>query len=266
MTKTLIGTFYEKPQSEDGESEPVLIDEPAIDDGERVLRTQEDIWRAHIGRKILVQYVSLDALQDDAAAVQAKIDAAKLELSDIKAEIAGVNATLKSYVGQMRDIERGTFQPPLFDRVTGETLAPAKNGGALEPDAGGSLEIGRLIDHGLTGSMISALEGSQLAKEVPLKTVRDLERAIAADEWWFRKIKGFGETKVEKLIDALCLFRKENPIAAESDDRVKACTVPGCREEPGRGIYVRDEVLKIELCPVCGSKDKWELIEPDAAA
>ena len=134
MTKKLIGTFYEKPQPEDGEAEPVLIDEPAIEDGERVLRTQEDIWRAHIGRKILVQYVSLDALQDDAAAVQAKIDAAKLELSDIKAEIAGVNATLKNYVGQMRDIERGTFQPPLFDRVTGETLAPAKNGEALEPD------------------------------------------------------------------------------------------------------------------------------------
>lgn len=251
----------ERPDSGDLDSEPVLIDEPPIEEEDRILRTQEDKWRAHIGRRIAAEYLELEKLQGDLADKEAELNDVKSDVSDVKAEIAGVNAKLKSYAGQMRDIERGTFSPPLFDKHTGETLAPAKTSGVSLPDVGMICEIGRLMDYGLTGSMIAAISESQLAKTIPLTTIHDLEKAIAADEWWMKKIKGFGDTKVEKLIDALVMFRKENPIpSGEPDNRVKACSVPGCREEPSRGIYAANEEGTV-CCPVCGSKDKWELIE-----
>lgn len=226
-------------------------------------RTQEDKWRAHIGKQIAELFSELSDLQEKLADRESNLTEAKKAVTEVGAELAGLNAKIKHYACQMRDIENGTFSPPLSDKHTGETLAPAKKGSASVPDVAGICELGRLIDYGLTGAMINRIEGSQLAKTFPLTTVRDLEQAIAADEWWFKKIKGFGETKVDKLIDALAMFRKENPVpSGEPDNRVKACTVPGCREEPSRGIYVRDEQLKIELCPVCGSKDQWELVDP----
>ena len=171
-----------------GNDPPVTIfereppDSPTLNDSPH-LRTQEDRWREHVGRRITEVYVELDALQDDLAEKQAALGQAMLELKDAKTEIAGMAAKLKSYAGQMRDIQNGTFSPPLFDKETGEVLAPAKrasseaNAGASPPDPA---ETASLEVLGLSESFRQKLAESQLAKEVPLKTVADLERAIAA--------------------------------------------------------------------------------------
>lgn len=51
-----------------------------------------------------------------------------------------------------------------------------------------------------------------------VRTVGDLEHFIATDSWWHRKIKGVGETSVDKINDALWDFRRANPVPADDDD------------------------------------------------
>ena len=63
---------------------------------------------------------------------------------------------------------------------------------------------------------------SQLAKEQPLKTVGDLFRAIAADQWWFKKVKGLGEQKRDALINATIAYREKFPVP-DGDTRQKQC-------------------------------------------
>lgn len=225
-------------------------------------RTKEDLWREHIGRRITETYVELDGLQDDLADKETTANEARLAVADVKAEISGLNAKLKSYAGQMRDIQNGTFSPPLFDKHTGEVLAPA-NRAAVGPVAVDPGESAGLEALGLSDSLRTKLAESQLAKEVKLQTVADLERAIAADEWWYRKIKGLGLTHAEKVIDAIVAYRAAHPLPVADDGRVKQCTSADCREDDSHGLFVPGEKPgDLAHCPVCGNAKFWELVDP----
>lgn len=81
------------------------------------------------------------------------------------------------------------------------------------PDHGATLPIDALTAHGLTAKMCETLEAHDV------KTIGDLESLMRIDPWWHKKIKGFGQERVDKVSDALFLFRREHPVpsAADSD-------------------------------------------------
>lgn len=50
-----------------------------------------------------------------------------------------------------------------------------------------------------------------------IKTIGDLEKRMREDEWWHKKLSGFGEKNVTRLVDTLLAFRQVYPVPAEPD-------------------------------------------------
>lgn len=100
------------------------------------------------------------------------------------------------------DVEAGKDRPhgtPLMD-------ATAK---VLREDPAKTAKIEVL---GMTESETDKL----IAAEI--ETVAELESRIRTDEWWHKKVPGFGPKKVDKLIDLLTDWRMKNPVPDPEDD------------------------------------------------
>jgi hypothetical protein len=126
-------------------------------------------------------------------------DAAKAA-KDAKKTMEGNHLHLSMLCRRLADAKNGNYQPPL----------PFGKSDSLE-DVGGEMNVGVLTDHGLTDKMVETLWDHEI------ETIGQLEETIASDEWWHRKIKGFGEERVTKLIDALVAFRAEHPIPSADE-------------------------------------------------
>src|SRR5690606_3159739 len=109
--------------------------------------------------------------------------------------------------------------------------------------------VEELCRFGLTEKQIEKLKDSKLAEEHTIKTIGDLVRVISKDEWWHKKIKGWGESAIEKATDAIVAYQKEFPIP-DGDDRQKQCNT--CETE-----YPQQETK----CPKCGSTT-FQLVDP----
>lgn len=219
------------------------------------LQTREDRWRKYVADQMVDTMVEVDELNSELSTLQLKEDEAKEAVKEKKSEIAGCNAKLRHFASQMRDIRDGKFVPPLFDKFTGETLAlpvdvasdPAAAGSA---DPGDDHPIGILTQFGITARMVELLEESQLAQECRLKTIGDLKRVMAIDAWWHKKVKGFGDTKINLLTDALTAHQQANSLA---DARPQRCTFEACHG----AIFVDGK------CPKCGNSMYFERVDPD---
>lgn len=124
---------------------------------------------------------------------------------------------LSMLCGRLADAMNGKYQPLLFDAET-KPLPMA--------DEAAAMSIGVLKDHGLTEKMVETLVDHEFS------TIGKLEAAMRADEWWHRKIKGFGEERVTKLIDAMVAFRAEHPVPTPDDTPLEE-QVAGALDDAG---------------------------------
>jgi hypothetical protein len=141
----------------------------------------------------------------------------KEETKAAKAIWEGHSHALTSLCEELVEIEAGTWQPRLPFPVE-ETAKPKKSRKKKPADPGATDEISVLTGYGMTEKQIATLLQSQLAAEGPFKTIADLEAAIRKDEWWHKKIKGFGESKRDALLDAIVAYRAKFPVPSEEDD------------------------------------------------
>jgi hypothetical protein len=124
------------------------------------------------------------------------------QAKEAKKAMEGNHLHLSMLCGRLADAMNGNYQPLLFD-------APTKSLPLF--DEGAATPIGAMKDHGLTEKMVETLVSHDIA------TVGALEAVMRADEWWHRKIKGFGEDRITKVVDALMSFRSQHPIPSPDD-------------------------------------------------
>lgn len=221
MTKETPQT--EEPQPAATPAEPQATETPAVDPPKK---TKSEL-RAE-------QLAEVEAELDDAFSreIDARRDVISLtsELKDAKDRHKGIRSEVYELLFERREIKEGrlTRQPTLFKKPRKEKKAKggqADDTAADVPageDPADSAPLSALTEFGVTAKQIEALSDSQLSKEQPLKTVGDLFRAIAADQHWYSKIKGFGETKRDGLISATIAYREKFPIP-DGDTRQKQC-------------------------------------------
>lgn len=130
-------------------------------------------------------------------------EALKEGAKEAKASVEVAQQRVNRLADELRDIELGQYQPALVECANGQP-APIPDPNPLEA----------LTAYGVTAKQVEMLQQSELE----LKTVEGLERAISEDEWWHKKVKGMGQTKIDGLIDALVKFREANPIAEPEAD------------------------------------------------
>lgn len=134
----------------------------------------------------------------------------------LKKIMEGNRLHLAMLCNRMTEAMDGTYQfhaPPAPTLPFPENKEPADTKPKLSaPDHGATLPIDALTAHGLTAKMCEKFE------EHDVKTIGDLESLMRMDPWWHKKIKGFGQDRVDKISDALMSFRREHPVptAAES--------------------------------------------------
>lgn len=124
------------------------------------------------------------------------------QAKDAKTAMEGNHLHLSMLCRRLADAMNGNYQPTLFDAEP-KPLPLA--------DEAADMPVGVLKDFGLTDKMVETL----VDHEFP--TIGKLESSMRADEWWHRKIKGFGEERVTKLIDALVAFRSQHPVPSLDD-------------------------------------------------
>lgn len=215
------------------------------------LRTREDVWREHVSEQMISALVEIDDLNQELGELKQKAVQAKDDVEEKKDEISGCYAKIRHYTAQMRDIKEGRFTPPLFDKVTVQILAmPAESKSDDGSAPGDSHSLSILTDYGITTSMVETLLDSQLASEVKLTTIGHLKKIMAVDPLWHRKVKGFGEVKINLLTDALI---KHQQAFSEQDTRPKRCTFQKCEG----AIFVDGK------CPKCGNPLYFERVDSD---
>lgn len=216
------------------------------------IRTRADRYREYIGNQITAAFVELDDERVVLDELQTKLEGARGKVREQESLISATNAKLRHYASQMRDINKGCFTPPLFDRVTGQIVAVAVDSSA-EPSSAKSdaAPLVALKEYGITQTMVDLIEKSQLASDCRLATIGDLKKAITLDQWWHRKIKGFGEAKVNLLLDALVKFEDHHK---PEDTRPRRCTFHQCKG----ALFVDGK------CPNCGNTLYFERIDPES--
>lgn len=92
--------------------------------------------------------------------------------------------------------------------VTKRTPAKAS---VVPNDVGAAEPLSRLIGYGMTAKKMDAV-----ALAVG-PTIGHLEKAMRENEWWHRDIKGLGQDWIDRLIESLARFRRDNPVPSEED-------------------------------------------------
>lgn len=160
-------------------------------------------------------------------------DTLKAQAKDASTRVARLTLECDEICGDMEDLENGCYTPPELrphtdddpdDSVAGAGLEAAakamhkRQGGGVPFDAGSQAKLDVLMEFGLTMKQVEMIQESELAKKFDgLLTVGQLEKAMRDDEWWHRKIKGIGKTKVDQVSDAIVAFRASNPVPSADD-------------------------------------------------
>lgn len=153
----------------------------------------------------------------------------KAETADAKKEMEAAQTRVNRIADQLRDVELGQYQPSFPETSTNghapeqsdpdnDLNAAVGQNRKAKVDAGGMAPINALCDFGVTKRQAEMIEQSELAKEHSITTVSDFEKAIAKDEWWHRKIKGIGKSKVDGITDAIVAYRAKFPIPNPDDE------------------------------------------------
>lgn len=198
---------------------------------------------------LIGQREALTDAENDVAVQEEEIENLQEQLRDERAELASLKERVKSektrligLVDELGRLNRG--EPRLPMGYDPETKAPST-------DPADHHQLSELTNFGLSDAELEKLTESQLVQTHGIKTVGDLLRAISDDEWWHKKIKGYGDVKINKLTgEVLVDYRAKNPIP-DSDDRLKRCRAEECGTEYDPSL---------NQCPSCGSP-LFELVD-----
>lgn len=169
------------------------------------------------------------------------VESWKRELDDLSAR---VNDTRKAWKEAVEALQREITRQERQGELSFDEKAPAKSAEpASQADEGGKKKLSAVA--GITESMVEKLS------TIDVSTVAELEAAMREGKIVAGRVKGLGEKVIDKISDALRVFREANPI--ERDDRPKLCKKPGCGVEyPGEA----------SACPACG-ETVYERVEPE---
>lgn len=140
--------------------------------------------------------------QEREADAEREVQSCEQDLNDAKSVVKDAKARLDAAISNLRRIVRSPWDErelPFGDQPeeAGEQASTAGPDPALELS---------IIELGLTEKETDKL------LEAGIDTVGDLEERMKRNpEFWMRDIKGFGEAKIEKLLEAHRLFRVEHP-------------------------------------------------------
>lgn len=171
--------------------------------------TRNDEYRRKISGELSSAYRTLGK-------AQMRLERCKAEQKAAKGDVEAAQQEVNDLVAELRDIELGQYQPDLFDKdgpasAGADGVSPGSQATATasqHADEGAAMPIAALKEFGLSEKKCEALAESKFE----IKTVGDLERTIRENEWWHRDIKGFGETTIDKLTEALTEFRLTYPV------------------------------------------------------
>lgn len=163
--------------------------------------------------------VQLDELYPELREAEENVESLKADMKEAKAYLEKIQGQAAQLMRRLYEIEHGGQQHLPFDdehpdvaagkdRPHGTPLLDA-TAKALREDPAKTAKVEVL---GMTGSETDKLI------EAEIETVAELESRIRNDEWWHKKVKGFGPKKVDKLIDQLTEWRMKNPVPDPDDD------------------------------------------------
>lgn len=194
-----------------------------IDQRQKTLPGVESEPRPHVEATCDVKHFSVKPQKISARLVFSLNEVDVRELSGM----AGKSGTLRlNVLGAMEseeeDDEAEEEEAPRRRQRRIPVAKPEAGSGPRKLDAGAAMPIETLIkfklsddDKGITKAKCEALRESELE----IRTVGDLERAIAGDAWWSSKVKGFGEEWITRLTNSLVAFRNEFPVPPEAEYR-----------------------------------------------
>lgn len=146
-------------------------------------------------------------------------DKAQIEFQRCCEEYKSQKEVVDKVVAELKAArEPGAYQPSLFD-AAGDARKPTPGKPDEDPGKMASIRVLGLSDWA-TETLINH----------DFKTVADLEKAMREDPQWYRKIKRFGQSRIDELTDALLKWRQANPVpdpkptlspADEADPRIK---------------------------------------------
>ena len=222
------------------------------------LRTQQDIYRELIGHEIVIVADMLRSEKDELERLRTIAKHAKHDVDEKAEDVKSLESDLRQLAMDMARVEDGTYEPrakqkafPFNAATTTRVSTPAD-----------SAPLAELVKHGCPKGLLSAMASSQLAAERKLETVGDLLAAIQADDYWYKKIKGMGDERKDKLVDAITAWGIENN-SAEQDTRPKQCLDHDCQQDESKGIFVKHDDGG-EACPNCGNSKHWQRYEEEA--
>lgn len=135
--------------------------------------------------------------QAEWASAHAEAAAAKKEMELAQSRVNSINTDLC-------DIRAGNFNlrlpfPP-------DDKKKAKGDKTAGQDPAVTFPLDKLTEFGLTSNAVE-----KLLTGTTCRTIGDLERTMRDDAYWHQKIAGYGEDKVNKLVDALLALRQKHP-------------------------------------------------------
>lgn len=163
--------------------------------------------------------VQLDELYPELREAEENVESLKADMKEAKAYLEKIQGQAAQLMRRLYEIEHGGQQHLPFDdehpdvaagkgRPHGTPLLDA-TAKALREDPAKTAKIEVI---GMTESETDKL----IAAEI--ETVAELESRIRTDEWWHKKVPGFGPKKVDKLIDLLTDWRMKNPVPHPDDE------------------------------------------------
>lgn len=217
----------------------------------------------------LLQFQKLEVVEQ-LDAIYPKLREADNLVQSLKADTKEAKATLEKIQGQAAQLIRRLYEL----EHGGQQHLPFENEEIPHPD----VEAGKNRPHGTPlleaaakamredpgiKAPISVLgmteKETELLVTAEINTVAELESRMRSDEWWHKKVKGFGPTKVDKLSDCLLSWRMKNPIPDEDDDD-EPLEVEAAEEEPDTVPFAKELQWWCSECqhewPVDGENDQ----------
>lgn len=202
---------------EEGDGDPQSTDEEDAETDD--VETSDSADASQIPRSEMLAQVITNTVDEitrfmpNIAEAEERLEAASEEQKKAKKSVEASHLHLAMLCRRLADAKNGKYQPELpFDGNQGDGAGDAPQKKLPKVDQGAAMAIHVLADHGLTDKMCETLESHDV------KTVGQLELLMRTDEWWHRKIKGFGGERIDRTVDALCAFRRAHPVPSADDD------------------------------------------------
>lgn len=227
---------------------------------------------------------ALNARRQDELEAEAEVRACREEILRIKREQQGLKdelkdaeASLYSAVNRLQSIVRrqgGRQRNLAFSGYMGDDdTKQDEEESAVASDDWGNEPLSALVEFGMTDDKINKI----LEAQPDINTVRALRDFINADDQWHRKIKGLGETWIDKLTDALTAYYTAHPEqSADSESepahgeevtweaalgRIKLLQ-SNCEEIPDAGADFANSVVE-ESAQIAAWIEEHEHVTPD---